>query len=36
MRLESSPINRYGPKTLDALAEAFDATWACYGSRSLS
>jgi hypothetical protein len=24
---QSPPINTYDPKTLDALREAFDATW---------
>jgi hypothetical protein len=33
---QSPPINRYDPKTLDALGEAFDATGGATGSRSLS
>ena len=33
MHSQSSPINPYGPKTLDALAEAFDATWAVLQAR---
>ena len=27
MYTQSPPINTYDPKTLDALREAFDATW---------
>jgi len=33
MHPQSFPINLYGPKTLDALAEAFDATWAALQAR---
>jgi hypothetical protein len=30
---QSPPINRYDPKTLDALGEAFDATWVVLQAR---
>ncbi len=30
---QSPPINPYDPKTLDALGEAFDATWVVLQSR---
>ena len=33
MHPQSSSINPYGPKTLDALAEAFDATWVVLQAR---
>jgi hypothetical protein len=30
---QSPPINPYDPKTLDALGEAFDATWVVLQAR---
>jgi hypothetical protein len=30
---QSPPINTYDPKTLDALREAFDATWVVLQAR---
>jgi len=33
MHPQSPPINPYGPKTLDALAETFDATWVVLQAR---
>lgn len=33
MYLQSLPISPYDPKTLDALAEAFDATWVVLQAR---
>jgi len=30
---QSPPINTYDPKTLDALGEAFDATWVVLQAR---
>jgi hypothetical protein len=33
MHPQSPPINPYDPKTLDALREAFDATWVVLQAR---